>query len=285
MAIDSLLIQDPTAPARAPTYNLSDDGPNGLISNPSKWNSFGNYIPNNLLAFLLKAPTGFQYMDDPIYAVRALKTLIETMPISIGGIDVSVNLETDGPLIGNDGQKFESATKSTREISEPNFTWVERKNLTITKYWTSFITDLISDPDTQLPAIISSAKFRAAQSPTILPDFNTFVTLFVEPDNTLTRVVSAALSANMMPKNGGPIKLSKELGGIGAIVDVPIPFTAYTKYNAAVMNLAQQMLNSLKIENMRPMDLLPAVSGVDVKVSDINSGLAAELISAVAKKS
>jgi hypothetical protein len=266
---------------RADVINPTQGAQNGLLLQPDQWAAMTNYVRQPILSFLISPPALLQYMPNPAYQLAALKSMIEVQPQKIDGLKSTVSWDFDGPAVGHSGEKMESVTKANREVSAPNFEWTEKLNQTFTRYWTNYGQELLMHPDTQRPGIVSSPAYLRAGSPIILAPDQGFVALFIEPDNTLTRVVNAWLCANMQPKSGGEIVGRRETGGGGEIITVPIEFTAWTMCNEPVVNLAAQILDGLRLQDYRPVSVRPFENRIDPYVRDTAEGLARQLTEAV----
>ena len=266
---------------RAGIINPNQGAQNGLLLQPDQWASMTNYVRQPILSFLISPPALLKYLPNPTYQYAALKSMIEVQPQKIDGLKSSVTWDFEGPAVGHSGEKMEAVVKANREVSAPNFEWAEKVNQTFTRYWTDYGQQLLMHPDTQRPGIISSQSYINDGSPIILAPDQGFVALFIEPDNTLTRVVNAWLCANMQPRAAGEIIGRRETGGGGEVITVPIEFTAWTMCNEPVVNLAAQILDSLRLQDFRPVSVKPFENKIDPYVRDTAEGLAKQLTEAV----
>jgi hypothetical protein len=267
---------------RVPALDLAEGGQNGILQSPFQWTSNANYVRSNkLLAVLVQAPGLIKYMNNPEGQLASLKSLIQLLPQSIDGLNSSVTWEYDGPAVGHAGEKFEAAVKATRATSAPNFTWNEKYGQAITRFWTEYGLQIILDPDLGTPGIVSSPAYIAANSPAILPELQAMTVLFIDHDITMTNVVNSWLCTNMMPRSAGEIVGKREMGSSGEIVQVSVEFTAFTLVGKAVNSLAKNYLNSLKLTDMRPLELKPYFEAISPDVSNVDIGLAEQLSSAV----
>lgn len=268
-------------PTRAPMTDLSIGGQNGIIQNPYQWTALSNYTRQKLIAVLITAPTGIHYLENSTQLVAALKSLIEIMPTKISGLNSSVTWEYDGQIVGNAGEKMESAIGASRAVSAPAFEWPEKQGMAIARFWTYLGSKLILDPDTRHPGLISEPGYIAANQPTILPEMQAFTVLFIEPDLSLTYPVNAWLSTNMQPRSGGDITGVLEMAANVEISTVPIEFTAMTLIGKGVNIMARNYLQSLKLTDIRPLELKPYYDKVDANVDAAASGFANEISIAV----
>lgn len=275
------ILVPPMDTLRTPTIDLSVGGQQGLMQNPQQWTSSANYVRQKIIAVLIAEPLLMHYMDNPDAQIAALKSLIELMPQKIDGLNSSVTWEYDGPNVGHAGEKFESVTKASRAVSAPSIEWSERYGMAIARFMTELGRQIILDPDLDHPAIVSSPAYIAAHSPPILPEHQAMTVLFIEPDVTMTNVTNAWLCTNMMPRSGGDILGSKEMAGTNSIVPVTIEYTAFTLTSKPVYVLAKNYLNSLKLNDMKPLDVRAYYDAISENVDAVQNGFAKEITDAV----
>jgi hypothetical protein len=266
-------------PTDAPVTDLRQGAQMGPSVDYTTWISNTPYVRRNLIALLIEAPTGFQDLENPEIWIGCLKTLVETQPLSITGLNSQVDLTHEEVPVGGAGEMQETPSDSKRTRSTPTFTWAERYNKPISKFLRGWISLLIMDPNTKYPAVLAS-KGRALTD--ILPDYNTMTVLFIEPDPTGTRVVEAWLCANMQPKSTGPIEGSRDLTSPGQKVELSIEFTAFTQVGEGVNMFAQKRLDALHLSGMNPNqhkafinaispDVEAAVKGYDDTLRDLEA--------------
>ena len=266
-----------TNDVRQATLDISAPGMNGFMPIPYLFTSSANYVRQQVRAVLISAPLAMQYMTNQGYYLAALKSLIETRAQSIDGLTSSITWDYDGPAIGNAGEKLDAPIKANRAQSTPTFIWSETYGMAITRFWTDFGRLIVMDPDLQFAGIVAAPNYIGAGSPALLPEFQTFTTLFFEADPTMTTITNAWLCGNMMPKGAGDIIGKMEKGGSSEVPTVSIEFTAYTQTGEAVYNLAQSYLTSIKLQDLRPLNLVGITDKVDPAVDAITDGLAAEV--------
>lgn len=254
MAIDTL-----NTPAESGTLsqamNLTKGGQNGIMPAHHEYNSSAGYVPEPLIAVLVTAPRAVKYLPDPERYVATLKELTEVTAKRIEGLNSTITNEFSEIRVGNAGEVLEQATGSQRARSTPSFTWDERFGQAIVRFWTEHSRLFVMDPDLGKPGIIAESKYIEAGSPPLLPEDLTYSVMYLEPDATLTQVVKAWLCANHQPKSGGELVGRRELGVAKAIPEVTIEFTALTAIGNAVNVMAKAYLKSLRLEDLRPMDM------------------------------
>jgi hypothetical protein len=211
-----------------------------------------------------------QYMDNGEHRLKMLKALVEVMATSITGLNSQLDVEFGEHKINNAGEVHHTPTGVTRAVSEPTFVWPEKEGKAIYNFLNQWITDLIMDPETRHPRLITKAAWQNAQdSKEFLPDKIAMTVLFIEPSKDLRTVTSAWLCTNMMPKTSGEEVGERVLGDANATVEHSIPFTATTQIGEYVNNLAQEYLNNLAKGGYFPTALAAAYDSEGESVKDL----------------
>jgi hypothetical protein len=247
--------------------NLAEGGQNGAMLAPHQWVSSAGYQKQKIIPVLLSIPEAMRYMDNWETNVATLKALMEVTAISIDGLNSTVEYEFADTPVGNAGEVFHTVTKASRQPSAPSYRWSERYGSSIQRFWTEYARLLMQDPDLGVPGIVASAAYRAGGSKPLLPHMQSMVMLFIEPDETLTNVTHAWMCANMMPKQVGEVTGKREMNAANEVPEVSIEFTATTMIGKEVINQARNYLKSLSLENLRPTELKPFVTGISQDVS------------------
>ncbi len=258
-------------------------GQNGHHTDFAGYVSNAAYVRRNLIAVLIEAPTGFKHLPEPKKWVATLKNLIELHPNSIEGLNATLTVEYVEEAVGGAGEMQETASNVTRERSLPVFNWTEKYGKPINAFFTAWISNLIMDPETKIPNVMS----REGQDPVtdILPDFHGMTVLFIEPDPTHTGVVEAWLSTNMSPKSGGEVIGARDKTAAGELTQYSIEFTALTQTGVGVRKLAQRYLANLNTTGTNPnvsdaflKDIAEDVKGAEVGYSESLDAMAANSV-------
>lgn len=253
--------------APAPLVDLRNGGQNGPMPDIAAYVSSSAYVRRNIIALLIEAPRGFQDLQDPTTYVETLKSLVELHPKSIEGLQSTLTVDFVENAVGGGGEMQEDIANVTRARSNPTFVWNEKYGKPVSRFFRSWITDIIMDPQTKFPTVVS----RGARRPSdLLPDYTGMTVLFFEPDPTHTKVVEAWLSTNMMPKTSGDITGRRDLTQAGESVDYSIEFTALTQQGVGVVQFAQKLLDAMNLSGMNPnlqKAFIQQVSA-DVKAAD-----------------
>lgn len=240
-------------------------GQNGFRTDFEGYVNNSSYVKRNMIAVLVEAPRGFQDLPKSDQWVATLKSLIELHPNSIEGMTSTLTAEFAETTVGGAGEIQEDVSNVTRERSTPTFAWTEKYGKPINAFLTGWITNLMMDPITKVPNIMT----RKGDKPTdILPDYTSATVLFIEPDPTHTRVVHAWLSTNMMPKTAGEVTGTRDLTTAGETVEYSVEFTSLTQEGLGVQLFAQRYMDEMNMNAVNP-NLKPAF--VDKIESDIHA--------------
>lgn len=241
-----------------PMVDLVNGGQFGQQVDFPAYVSNSQYVRRNLIARLIEAPRGFEYLPDPDKFRAALKALVELHPKSIEGFNSQLTVETQEQQFGGAGEAQEAVSNVTRARSNPSFGYVEKYGRPITTFFDSWITELLMDPITKTPNIITRPENAGRLTQIdLLPDFIGMTVLFFEPDPTFTRVDKAYLCTNMFPKSGAPVEARRDLTSGGEQVEFNIEFTAITQVGNGVNQFAQQLLDQMNLSGTNP-NLRPA---------------------------
>lgn len=270
-------------PLNTPTIDIAQPTAiGGLLPNPTMWASNAPYVQQQLIAVLIDYPGIYDYLPNSEQWIASLKALVEVQTIKIDGLQSNLTVDVDGPPIGNAGEKLNVITKVSRSVSAPVHTWHEVYGLSYTKFWTDHIRLVESDPDLMFPGITAEPLYISAGSPPLTPDMTSFSVLYFEPDPTMTYPTKAWLVTNMQAlSNGDLYKGVKEKGGSNSTSELSIEFTALTQIGKGVDIIAANYLKTIKLTDLRPLELQTFTNGIDPNVSAISAGLAEQVSAAV----
>ena len=245
-------------------------GQNGFRTDFEGYVNNSAYVKRNLIALLVEAPRGFQHLPDPEVWVATLKSLVELHAQSIEGLNGTITAEYTSTPVGGAGEQQEDISNVVRERSVPSFTWVEKYGKPINAFLTGWITNLIMDPITKVPNVMTRT---GPNKPTdILPDYTGATVLFIEPDPTHTRVVHAWLCTNMHPKSAGELTGRRDLTAAGETLTYTIEFTSLTQEGLGVNLFAQRYLDEMNMSAVNP-NLKPAfVDRIEADVVGVDTG-------------
>lgn len=251
---------------QAPMVDLKYGGQHGHMVDMNTYVSNANYVKRPLVARLVEAPRGFSDLGDPQRYIDTLKSLIELHPQRIEGLSATLTVESTETPVGGAGEMQQDVTNVSRERSAPSFTWVEKYGKPINAFLTSWITNLIMDPETKYPAVVTNGT---AQVTDLLPDYVGATIMFFEPDPTFTKVVEAWLCTNMKPTTSGEVMGIRDLTAPGETSEYAVEFTALTQRGDGVTRFAQRMLDEMNLTGVNP-NLQPAF--VEDITADVKAG-------------
>lgn len=253
---------------RTRALNLAEGGQQGAMSDPKRWVSSASYTRQKIIAVLIEAPGHMQYMDGGQDRINMLKALIEVMATSITGLTSKLDVSYGEHKVSNAGEVHHTPTGVKRAVSTPSFVWPEKEGKAIYNFWNQYITELIMDPELTHPGLISKDAWINAGKPEFLPDAIAMTVLFIEPSKDLSKVTSAWLTTNMMPKTSGEDEGKRVIGEDNETVEHTIEFTGTTQIGKYVTALAQNYLNSLVSLGFQPAALPAAYDKINAKVDN-----------------
>lgn len=268
--LSDAILQGGYASGASPMLDLQYGGQNGYAPNLVEWVSNQSYVRRNLVCLLIEAPRGFQYMQDPQFWVRALKSMVERHARSIEGFARGLEVATAETPVSGGGEMQQDPTNVTRARSNPSFTFVDKYGRPIQTFIEEWVTNLIMDPDSKVPNIATLDGVRPSD---LLADMYSATMLFFEPDPTFSTVSKAWLTTNMYPKMTGDIIGKRDLTSDGETSEFTVDFTGVSQSTLGVRAFAQRLLDAVNLTNANPY-LQPAfVQAVDPDVDGAVNGI------------
>ncbi len=253
----------------APMVDLKRGGQHGPSTQFDSYISSTAYVRRNMIALLLEAPQGFKLMDNPSKWVEALKALVEVQPLTIEGLQGGLSVDTVDTNFGGSGEIMQDPAKVNRARSQVQFTWKDRYGKPISYFLREWITNLIADPTTNAPGVIS----RGTSAPVdLLPDFYGMTCLFFEPDPTNTKVMEAWLTTNMYPLSTGDIIGRRDMSAAGEGSELNIEFAGITQHGYGIRKFAQSLYDRMNMTGMDPNMQKSFIDGVDADIRAVDSG-------------
>lgn len=255
--------------SHAPMVDIRYSGQHGFISNIGTYVANANYIPMQLVALLLEAPRGFNYLPQPDVQIGMLKSLVEDQAHSITGLNRTLEVSFVSVPVSGSGEVQEDVSDVTRTRSQPTFSWYEKEGRSISYFFEQWITYLLMDPDAKYPMLSSIV---GSGGPTdLLPDYRTMTVLFFEPDRQHKYIVNAWLSTNMMPNGTGDWTSRRNKTDAPSTVELQIQFSALTQSNYGVRDFAQRLLDRMNMQRVNP-DFRPSY------LDEIDAAVAAQKV-------
>lgn len=258
------------ADSLAPVVNLQRGAQMGWQPNFRELPSNTPYVRRPMIPILVRAPLAYQYMENGQLMTEALKVLMEEHPINISGIQFGLTPDYLRTPVGGAGQEMAVISNMTRAVSNPNYTWQEKYNKAITRFWERHMTWVQMDPESKYSNVVTNGAGRIPEE--MLENYSSFVMLYIEPDPTHQYVVEAVLCANMQPASGVPREMGRDLTAGMEGVSISMEFTSVTQSNAGVLAYAQTELDRINLTGVNPNNRPAFVDRIHADVQRANSG-------------
>ena len=262
---------------QTPQMDVSLGGQYGFQPNFGAYVSNTGYTPRNLIPLLVEAPRGLRLLNGGEKSIAVLKALIENQSKQITGLRTGVNVEASERAIGGAGHMQSDPTNVTEEISQPTHVWDERYGRAIHNFWQWYIRNLIAEPISKQPGIMSLVD---AEIDDQLADFFSFTTLYIEPDPLRRKVTEAWLVTNMFPTTSGVLESQLDPTAAADVPEVSIEFRGIPVVSQGVRNFAQEQLDQLNYVNAGPMQRPSFVSQIEADIKASEQGYAEDLAAA-----
>lgn len=267
----------------APMLNLDHGGMNGHMPDYPAYISNTPYVRRNLVVRLLAAPRGFQYLPDPEKWIATLKALLETHPQSVEGFNNQLRVEVRETTFGGAGEMQEAVANVTRERVNPVFNYVEKYGRPITWFYDRWVTELLMDPNSKVPNVITRTNGARSKIIDLLPDFTSATIIAFEPDPTFTKIDKAWLVADMKPKEQLAMQEGKrDIHNGGELVEFGINFTGVAQTGPGVDALALKLLSSMTLAGANPSARNAFTQDIAGDVKGVGFGYAEQLQQAAA---
>jgi len=239
-------------------------------SNFGEWISNQGYVKKNVIPIVLSYPKFIDHLQEPVEWRAVFKSLIETHALSIDGLTSGLTVETDEHAVGGGGEFQQEITDVKRERSNITTVFKEKAGKPIQMFFDFYIRYGIMDPDTKVPLITNYFEQPGLESVGGMysPADYTATILFIEPDITHKTVVDAWLSTNLFPHSNGDRTGKRNVSEAGEGLEISIEWGGITTNNSAVLQMAQEILESMNITN------IPDIQ-VELPNTKVNSSLAA----------
>ncbi len=256
------------------TIDLGQAGTKQFAPNISNIAANTPFVKRNLIAFLIEPPRFFNFVDNPLEAVRSLKAFIEVHTRTIDGLNATLTSDNAGPPVGGSGETLQTSVNITRAPSTPSHGTYELQGRAIQKFIAWWLRTGIGDENTKTPLVVTTGRV----SPTDYDaTFYGATVLYIEPDAFLQEPVSAWLCTNWYPEGTGPWEGSKDAGQLGQTLDLNIQFTALTDISIGTQLLARDMLRRLNAAGLNPHEIPTSIDRINAMVQDSGNGLATQL--------
>lgn len=242
--------------------DFSHGGQYGFGRDLVNWVADTPHVPQHTIFFLLETPAGFRYLEDPAKMTAALKNLIEVRAETFEGIDLQTTAEFGSRTFGRDGQNMEYLTRTQRAQPNPSITFPSTSGNGIPKYWQFYMHELMKNPETDVPNVVSRGRVTSTDW---TADKYTFSVLAVEPDITMTQVVSSAIIFGMMPKSSGERTLRRAVAEANEQTSTTIEFTGIMETGDQIDAYAQTFLDRASRDTTDPNRRPSFLAGQNVR--------------------
>jgi hypothetical protein len=124
----------------------------------------------------------------------------------------------------------------------------------------------IRDDITNKPLVTTLGTFDKENIPTPL-ELASFSTLFVEPDYTHTKVISAYLVLGQFPSGGFTNDAKMDINNTGESKVYSIETGGYMVYGPAINDLGQAMLDQMRTTEINSDNMISPVSASDLEAA------------------
>jgi hypothetical protein len=257
--------------ATQPMIDITYGGQFGYAPDLTQWVSNQAYIRKQLICILLEAPRFFTLMPNPAVWTQTLKSLVELLPISIEGLNATLEVDFADHFVGGAGEIQQEIANVTRTRSDPTFTFIEKYGLPVQEFISQWILFGMMDPETKTAMVSTLAGANTHNSSSIpgdlLADWSTMSCLFFEPDVTHTKINKAWVTTNMMPKTTGEIIGKRDQNTASETLTLSINFSALSQYNLGARIFAQTIFNSINQTNANPYLRPSFIQGLSADVA------------------
>lgn len=257
----------------SPMVNLAIGGQNAYQSDLRYFHANTDYVRRNLIVKVLQAPRGFQFLDNPDAYYRALKGIVEMHAQTWDGFNRTLTVNSVEGAVSGASEVQHTPSNVTRQRSDPTMTIREKYGRPVQRFFESWITELIMDPDSKVPGIAT----RANRPSDLLPDIYSMTICAFEPDPSFTKVNSAWIITNMYPTTAGDFTGRRDKTADGEELMLSIPFTGIQQVGVAVDRFCQALLDAMPKTGTNP-NLKPAfINAVEPDVLRHNVGITEQI--------
>lgn len=257
---DSILKNGMARERSAPMANVMVSGQNGHQVDFRYYHGNADYIRRNVIARVMNFPQGFKHFPDAQVYIDTLKSMVELHAQTWEGLNKTLTVNSQQSPVGGSGEMQDTPSNVVRARSEPVLGLPEKYGMPFQALLTDWITELIMDPDTGAPNIITRPGVQVGD---MLPDFYTMTVLFFEPDPTFTKVQRAWLVTNMYPTTSGEDTGRRDKTQDGEQVIHSIQFTGMQQVGRGVNALAQAELDKMRLTYTSPNNAPAFIDGID----------------------
>lgn len=247
------------APFEDPRYG----GQYGWANDIPEYLSQAPYTSGQIIPIQMRSPSGLRLLGDGGITEGAFKSLLEVGSHRIEGLRRSLQPSVNQYEVGGSGTEFHYHSDVKEEQSEVTHVMYDRNNACISRLWEFFYRTFILDPKTKTPMIVTIGP----RPDKILPDFYSWVMLYIEPDITQTRAVDAYMIVNMSPKTMPTIEHRRDLSAGREIREISISFTGMQDTSFGTLAVAQMILDRVNHTGANPQMQPAPLEDIDASVA------------------
>lgn len=248
--------------------NVMDSGQLGF--GPLYINLDGNtpLVLPPLVVTVLRVPTFFTYLK---YGPEVFKALFETHMTSMDGVNLSYTMETDGTIVGRDGQMMNAPTKQTRSQLAPSCTWGEKNGNVVYNFGRTWM-NAIRDPDTQTSTMAGIIASGNTLPPHVASMYSADI-LLTQYDMTYRpeNILDAMVLTNFFPTDIGETGYQMNIQEGPRRPDRTFNFTCVTQHNNNTLNVAKAVATLMNMHRINFQDAFPAAEAIESNVRGMGS--------------
>lgn len=193
------------------------------------------------IIYVTHTPAMWDVIPNAQPLARVVKALFETHAKSVSGIELNYTLDTQGGIVGKDGQEMQAPGLVKRAAVNPSFTWGEVTGNIVWRAIQTWLWDMC-DPDTNIG--LSRVPDAALMPYTMSAYSLSFMALQTDQTMAASRLIDAVYITNVFPQATNEFGLKREIGQV-TMNDRSISFTGIALHNANVFTLGTKVLASL----------------------------------------
>lgn len=247
------------APVEDPRYGAQYGWANDL----EEYLSQTPYTSGQIIYLMLRGPTGPALLNDGGLTVATIKSLMEVGSHRIEGLRRSLQPSVNQYEVGGAGHEFHYHSDVKEDQSEVTHTMYDRNNGCISRFWEWYYKTFIMDPKTKAPAIVN----LGIRPDKILPDFYSWVGIYIEPDITQTKAVDAIMIVNQSPKTMPTIEHRRDLTAGREVREIPITLTGTQDTSFGTLAIGQMLLTRITLTGANPQMQPAPLDDIDADIA------------------
>lgn len=233
----------------------------GVGYKPTKLDAATPLVFTPTVVVVLQTPT----MWDSVQAKsETLKSIIETHPKAISGLDFNYTMDVGDTPAGHDSQLQEVPLKCKRSATAPSFTFTEVNGNLIWEFFKNWMFD-INNPDTNTAlGFVDNENAHFTMSAYSM----TMLGIQFDPTGDPKNIIGGAVYTNMFPKGTGDFGFERTIG-TSKVMERTIEFSSIVHHNDYTRDLAIQVAETLKLATANYNKLKTGLTGVNSAISEV----------------